>query len=656
MSGMTSTLLPLHRSGPGKNTSNRVSISESSIPTTFQLLDISEDNKFLALIDNEFKLQAYEINDSEGDIVIGQQTMKDVSCNIDAGNSMFVYISIASKTGHVAVSFLQLNEDGDEDKISAGKRCTDCKIYRAGEARVLEIPFQGRAAFTKDKLVLIGLTTLEIYDAKTFKKAYFFIPIPAHSDSEKYNSDNHSNLNHCWYKQYPLVGESGGMSTDGNRITSISEYIRKDVIVEYKCDSLGGKSLVKIWSILTGLLVCSFTTNFGEYVTSISEDNRFLVTSDAHGKSFNIFFMESGAHLCTYQPQRSSPNSDISTVLFVKLMARRSYMLMMGTVTKQDEKPHEGSRLFFDIFSIAQQKRIKYSERDASITLGSWLPVDIIREDCFSNSSSDDSVYFPAKFYGVFLKNASNNTPGRIFTQIPLIDPEPNSLTDKLLWNKFSCRLMSTGSWINDSMSILADRLDSDEDITWYLLQGITHSYILRFSSEVMQLWKLEVIGDEDEGERLNFGGVNYYRNTTNSTLIYTRGYNGINMNKTTITSDTRGTEMAKISEYKLLHIHFTKVEGRILVYSKLDGGNEIVDEIFLPLPTPKIKPELLSIGASDIMSYDMTSDGFHSIESCLLALRNMKFYSIWCKKVTPVVGIYKFKNYMNYTATELFF
>jgi hypothetical protein len=312
--------------------------------------------------------------------------------------------------------------------------------------------------------------------------------------------------------------------------------------------------------------------------------------------------------------------------------------------------------LFFDIFSIAQQKRIKYCERDAPINLGSWFPVDIFREDGFSNSSSGDLVYFPSRFYGVFLKNANSNNSGRVFTSIPLIDPEPDGLTDKLLWNMFLCRQMSSGSWINNSMNIFAERLDSDDDITCYLLQGVTHSYILRFSSEIMQMWKLAVIGDEDEGERLNFGELNYYRHTTNSTLIYTRGYNGIKMNKTTIISNTQSTEIVKISDYKLLHIHFTKVEGRILVYSKLDGGDEIVDEIFLPLPTPKIKPELLSREVSDKMSYDLTSGGFHSIESCLLALRNMRFYSIWCKKATPRVGIYKFKNYMNYTATELFF
>jgi hypothetical protein len=84
---------------------------------------------------------------------------------------MYVYISVASETGHVAVSFLQLREynyidiDGDPfpGEVNIDGRYTNYIIYRTNETQTLEIPFEGRAVFTKDKLVLVRRETLDIY-------------------------------------------------------------------------------------------------------------------------------------------------------------------------------------------------------------------------------------------------------------------------------------------------------------------------------------------------------------------------------------------------------------------------------------------------------------------------------------------------------------
>jgi hypothetical protein len=149
----------------------------------------------------------------------------------------------------------------------------------------------------------------------------------------------------------PLTGESRCYSNDGDRIASVSEHIRKGVFVVYECNYYDGdEKTVTIWSLLTGSLVCSFQRDFREYVTSISEDNRFIVTNNVHKKLFNIYCMETGSHLYTYQPQGLKSNSDVSTILFVKLLTYQSYMLIMGTVTKEDEEPHQDSRFFFFIF------------------------------------------------------------------------------------------------------------------------------------------------------------------------------------------------------------------------------------------------------------------------------------------------------------------
>jgi hypothetical protein len=46
----------------GNYSSSDVPTPGSELPTGVQLFDISEDNKFLALIDDNFMLQVYEFN------------------------------------------------------------------------------------------------------------------------------------------------------------------------------------------------------------------------------------------------------------------------------------------------------------------------------------------------------------------------------------------------------------------------------------------------------------------------------------------------------------------------------------------------------------------------------------------------------------------
>jgi hypothetical protein len=63
MPDLTSSLLPLHNDGERKSSSSRSSAPGLAIPISFQIFDISEDNKFLTLIDDNFMLQVYELND-----------------------------------------------------------------------------------------------------------------------------------------------------------------------------------------------------------------------------------------------------------------------------------------------------------------------------------------------------------------------------------------------------------------------------------------------------------------------------------------------------------------------------------------------------------------------------------------------------------------
>lgn len=56
----TSTSPPLPRFGQEGNASSRAAFHDLSIPAAFQLFDISEDNRFLALLDDNFMLRVYD--------------------------------------------------------------------------------------------------------------------------------------------------------------------------------------------------------------------------------------------------------------------------------------------------------------------------------------------------------------------------------------------------------------------------------------------------------------------------------------------------------------------------------------------------------------------------------------------------------------------
>jgi hypothetical protein len=132
--------------------------------------------------------------------------MADIPCEIICKHPIFVYISVASETGHVAISFLQMdafggtikdsfqfdqstkfkiyrNNDNKKEqeqeqprflgKETLDKNYTTCRIYRENQD-VVEKPLQGRATFTKDRLVLFGKWALDVYDVKTLDRMYSF--------------------------------------------------------------------------------------------------------------------------------------------------------------------------------------------------------------------------------------------------------------------------------------------------------------------------------------------------------------------------------------------------------------------------------------------------------------------------------------------------
>ncbi|KAI8880959.1 hypothetical protein K501DRAFT_335048 [Backusella circina FSU 941] len=694
MPSLTPSELPLYVSDLNKCASSSTSVPSLSMPTSFRLFDISEDNKFLALIDDNFMLQVYELNQGDDEKQIKRQTMKDIPCDVNCKNVVCVYISVASETGHVAISFLQMNgvgeaikkrslfdkykkynifrkkeeeeedddddddDDDDEDEDEENgeneqtnekegeavakeeeeeeetldKKFTNCKIYRENESKAVEMPLQGKATFTKNRLLLVGRWVLEVYDAKTLKKMYSFKPGSFYLDNyaDFDYSIYYQAQNWCYY-HVPTDGTTQELN-DGYGIANISAHVRQNVIVAYDEDTDAyPDSSTKIWSISTGSLICSFMRDYRESVISISEDHRFLVTNDPNGKALNIYCMKTGTRLHAYLPQALQNSPDKTTIMRVKIMKHQDYMLIMGTTTKQNQDAADESRyLFFEIFSIAQKKRVKYVESDVLIDSKLMFPVDIIQKN-YSPNSSDPLVYFPSQFFGVFLEKTDKDKQHLTFRKIPLVNPESTSLISEKLWDTFSCQCISGGNWESNDLGIFSLSFTSDNNVALYLLKNDSNMFLLRFSSFQVQLWRLETAGI-DEKELFNLGTPSsdnlekpiHTENLSKSSLIYTRFYYGRNYKESS----------AKIGILKAInnennrskpYVHFTGDKGRILVYVQLQGEGQIVDEIFLPLSELKSKIVSDSLGPEAPDSGDITEnvpkDDFHGLESCLLAL-----------------------------------
>jgi hypothetical protein len=577
--------------------------------------------------------------------------MKDIPCKIKCKNSICAYISVASETGIVALSFLQMDEFGEtienglwlhgykfrnenKNKVNQDEDWKEgtldrdyitCRIYRENQDDILEMPFQGRAAFTRDGLVLIGQWTLDIYDAKSLNRMYSFKPGNFYLNSYIVgSSDRKCYQDQKWNREYLLQDGACGSSTEGSGLAIMSAHIRKGVIAVYDQSFTSYQTRsVKIWSILTGSLVCSFAINYGKHVVFVSKDHRFLVAQGIFDESLNIYCMKSGTRLHTYTPQGIEDISDECTIVLVELMENSDYMLIMGIISRQNGNPHESRHYFFEIFSVSQKRTIKYVEKNIRISPKALFVVDILQTNYFPNPESSKSpVYFPSQFFGVFLEKTSGVNQIVNFKNIPLINPESNGLKEEKLWGEFVCKWKRNGKWKDNELCIFDHRLDCDKNMVLYLLEKGTHKFILRFSSHTMQLWKLEPAGEEEE-EPFNFGDEesnsnknqeksNYFGDVANNTLIFTRAYYdpAYKMPSKSV-NDLKFISGRERESYRP-YIHFTEDEGRILVYATLKNGSRIVDEILLPMQ------ELKSTAS---FCQDVSKVQNYNIESYLLAL-----------------------------------
>jgi hypothetical protein len=80
-----------------------------SIPSSYSLMDISKDKKFMAVIDSNRKLQVFGIECGENGIRPVSHRIRDVPCERDSIKAMFTFLSVPDKTGYAVVSYAQMD-------------------------------------------------------------------------------------------------------------------------------------------------------------------------------------------------------------------------------------------------------------------------------------------------------------------------------------------------------------------------------------------------------------------------------------------------------------------------------------------------------------------------------------------------------------------
>jgi hypothetical protein len=146
----------------------------SSIPADYQLLDISKDKDYMAILQTDWKLVVYKLKHTENGIDYEGDKVTYDAGEIDGVNPAYMFLSVCSKTGDVALSFAELEKtSGTFTKRKPETEYKHCRIFRNEKGNCDTIEFQGRAVYANNKLVLVGEHTLQVHHIDSLKMEYF---------------------------------------------------------------------------------------------------------------------------------------------------------------------------------------------------------------------------------------------------------------------------------------------------------------------------------------------------------------------------------------------------------------------------------------------------------------------------------------------------
>jgi hypothetical protein len=363
-------------------------------------------------------------------------------------------------------------------------------------------------------------------------------------------------------------------------------------------------NVTKVWSILDGSLITSIRSLKGEIIMAISETNQFIAMYCDITKRVKVYCTKGALLLHEYTPKCMENDANgHAAVHFVKFDQRKHYLLITGTKDNRVEtKPSSPPTsqlsprnarsmnqlnqtevpiptrqiLFFEVWSISQEKRIVYEEKVATIEPRMPLPFVIENYHELSELKNEDYYrYFDADFYGVYMTREVDNDDSHLrIKRFPLLlKRDRQDLCEShegALWKTYPFRRISNESLRMRGLTIeMIQPLDDKKQTVSYLIKKDDDRFVLRFNFNMIQLWQLEEVSDPD--------GVD-----ANDKFDFTPEAPKINRRKTT-PSDQAAIREQKEYEDRCVEVkeYYNTLEKSILIYIRAFKGQH-----YLPLST----------------------------------------------------------------------
>jgi hypothetical protein len=587
------------------------------IPKDVWLVDVSLNEKHIALIDHGYSLKVYKLDQQNR----GHTTIKtnvdsefhpvNVGFIDDIIYPVYAYLSIASDGSRVALSFVQMSEDGDFD--SRLPQQPNCYIYEK-DGTTKEVPCNGRAVFVDDGLVIIKKHSVEFLD-KDLKRKYILDTTNLTKGFEALINPPTIIKNTAWAKSFHVKARKP--ATAGENLITMSRHIQSNILITpYR------KNIVRIWSILDGTLITSYKTENSEYIMAISEDQRYIATFDGVKNVAKIYCSKSSLLLHTIEPvavnapmdnTNKTGNFTISSMRFCNV---KRNLIISGFKTFADNtKPlqkQNSRKVTFEMWSISSQINISYFESTyiPGFTMQPFIIIDQEEEKALtavpytsdikpdmpntipepqqttnnrtSNKSKTrknivkhSSQYFNSKYSGIYPVEDDDNEYIRLeLYDIPLLKNKgidsPNVHTPGAIkWKEYELLPESRNITAKNPHEI-TDTLDKTNDLLCYYIDIQSFRYVLRFGNSTVQLWRLNPVADltlskPDELFQLTIDGTSkhFYKSLEKNDLVYIRAYKGHDYNAL---SSFRDHWQIKTDKKRPAGLLFMEDVGRIMV------------------------------------------------------------------------------------------
>ncbi|KAL9539788.1 hypothetical protein PS6_011050 [Mucor atramentarius] len=428
------------------------------------------------------------------------------------------FLSVSSDGRRAAVSFLKMYTE--DNRVNRNRKCFVFKKKQVGGNLGFEmekdIGFNGRAVFLKnDNLALVNESVLQVYDCeKSYKKIHWFDLRPL--TSTKTNTHNREGfdgsepvINTSWANFQYCSNTIKRSSSEARNIIKVSKLIRHNVI------TTPYSNICRAWSLIEdGVRLTSFHSEDTEEILAFSESYKYFATSVKENNSIRVYTVKSGIVISRLVPvledqvKATLVNNGITSdyrINYAHFCKNDQYLMVISIDKLKDNDDNRNNALIVsEVWDIVAEKSI-YQKLD-HITVRWEEDMDcgnVKYMQPFVIENSVDTMAQQPKFIAVY--STLNEKGACQLKEMPIhIYRDKYTLTEAV-----DSTSISNKNWRIPSQP----PFDNDvRNMPVYLEQTVgDFTYILRFGSQTVQLWKRS----KDDTSR----------NIENDELVYIRAF-----------------------------------------------------------------------------------------------------------------------------------